>query len=244
MKPLPNDHIALVEAGIQAAQAAGELPDFEIPTFEIKPPKKPEQGDYACPVAMMLAKPARMKPFDIANIILKHLPKAEFVASAEVAQPGFINFRLDENWLRAQLDTIIRAGNDYATLETGKGKRAQVEFLSANPTGPITIGRTRGAILGDGIARVLEAAGYAVTREYYFNNAGAQMQNLGNSLRLRYLQALGQDIAVEDEDKFYQGEYLIDFAKELVEEKGDTLINDDWQTFKLFAEEKMFVWIK
>ena len=116
MKPLPNEHIALVEAGIQAA---GDLPEMDIPAFEVKPPKKPEQGDYACPVAMMLAKPARMKPFDIANAIVKHLPQAEFVASAEVAPPGFVNFRLSEDWLRAQLDAIIAAGADYATLELG-----------------------------------------------------------------------------------------------------------------------------
>ncbi len=241
MKPLPTVHAAFVTEAIKAAQQAGDLPEFELPEIAVKPPKNPEQGDYAYP-AMALAKQARKKPLDIAEAIKKHLPEAPIVESVEVVPPGFVNFRLSEDWVREQIDVIIALGDDFGTLEMGKGKRAQVEFLSANPTGPITVGRSRGAILGDGTARVLEAAGYDVTREYYFNNAGVQMQMLGESLRIRYLQALGQ--AVELSENHYQGEYLIDFAKSLVEEHGDTLQTADVSVFKHYGEAKMFEWIK
>jgi len=241
VKPLPTAHAELINSAINAAQQAGDLPEFDPPDVPIKPPKNPDQGDYAYP-AMALAKSARKKPLDIAQIIVKHLPDADFVASVDVAPPGFINFKLSQGWLRAQIDAIITAGDDFAQLDLGAGKKAQVEFLSANPTGPITIGRSRGAILGDGTARVLEAAGYDVTREYYFNNAGAQMEKLGKSMQIRYLQALGQKIDLPED--YYQGEYLQDFAKELVEKEGDALKDADWQPFKDFAEQKMFEWIK
>ena len=243
MKVLPAAHAQLIEAAIKSAQAAGDLPEFEIPAIEIKPPKRPEQGDYAAATALQLAKVARMKPLDIANSIAQHLPQAEFVGSVEVAPPGFVNFRLSDDWVRQEIETIIAEGDQLAQLDLGAGKRAQVEFVSANPTGPLHIGRSRGAIVGDSIARILEAAGYDVEREYYFNNAGNQMINLGNSLRIRYLQGLGRDVELPTEN-FYQGDYLIDFAQQLVDERGDDLAGADWQPFKLYAEQKMFEMIK
>ncbi|GAB4509710.1 MAG: arginine--tRNA ligase [Anaerolineae bacterium] len=246
MKPLPKLHASLVEEAIKAAQAAGDLPAFDLPAIPITPAKKPELGDYACPIAMALAKNVGRKPLEIAETIAKHMPQADFVGAVEVAPPGFINFRMSEDWLRQQVNVIAERGEDLYVLDMGAGKRAQVEFLSANPTGPITIGRSRGAILGDGTARVLEAAGYEVVREYYFNNAGVQMRNLGSSLRIRYLEALGKDVEVPgpDDEKFYQGDYLIDFAKDLVAEQGDALVDADWQVFKSYGEKKMFEWIK
>jgi arginyl-tRNA synthetase len=243
LKLLPHEHACLVESAIQAAQAAGELPAFAIPAIEIRPPKKAEQGDYACAVAMQVAKAAGLNPFEIAEKIVRYLPSAGFVGSVEAIKPGFINFRLNEDWLRAQVETIIAEGDALYTLDLGKGKRAQVEFLSANPTGPITVGRSRGAIVGDSIARMLEAAGYTVEREYYFNNAGKQMHDLGNSLRIRYLEALGRPVEIPESD-FYKGEYLIDFARDLVAERGDALAEEDWKPFKEYAEQKMFDWIK
>ena len=143
---------------------------------------------------MQLAKPAKLNPFHIATQIANHFVKPEFVGAVEVVHPGFINFRLDEDWLRQQTETIIAEGEALFHLDLGAGKQAQVEFVSANPTGPMTIGRSRGGVIGDTMARLLEAAGYSVEREYYFNNAGAQMRNLGNSLRLRYLEALGRPV--------------------------------------------------
>jgi arginyl-tRNA synthetase len=246
LKPLPSEHALLIRQAIQAAQDAGDLPQLEIPTIEVKPPKKPEQGDYACPVALALAKPARRKPLEIAEVLVRYMPPADFVDAVTVAPPGFINFRLSRDWLRDQVNAIIAAGEDFAALDIGKGKRAQVEFVSANPTGPLHVGRSRGAIVGDSIARLLQAAGYEIEREYYFNNAGVQMRNLGESQRIRYLEALGLPVEVpgDDDDTFYQGSYLIDFAHQLVAEKGDAWVEEDWQPFKEYAEQKMFEVIK
>lgn len=246
MKLLPHEHAALVVSAIQSAQTAGELPAFETPKIEIRPPKNLDQGDYACAVAMQLAKPTGLNPFQIAETIVKHLPKADFLSEATAVKPGFINFRLSENWLKAQTEQIITEGESLFALDLGKGKRAQVEFVSANPTGPLHIGRSRGAIVGDSIARILEAAGYAVEREYYFNNAGVQMVNLGNSLRIRYLEALGLPVQIpaEDDKTFYQGEYLKDFAQELAAEQGNKLVEADWKPFKEYAEQRMFAIIK
>jgi arginyl-tRNA synthetase len=246
LKLLPHEHAQLVEQAIDAAHKAGQLPSFDMPTIEIRPPKKTEQGDYACAVAMQLAKSTGKNPLDIATIIAKYLPPADFVGSVEVMKPGFINFRLNETWLKSQVENIISEGENVFALDLGKGKRAQVEFVSANPTGPLHVGRSRGAIVGDTIARILEAAGYDVEREYYFNNAGMQMVNLGNSLRIRYLEALNMPVQVPDEDdkSFYQGDYLKDFAADLVLEKGDSLKEADWKPFKEYAENRMFVIIK
>ncbi len=242
MKLLPQAHAELVIQAIQSAQSAGDLPEFDIPTIPIQPPKNPDHGDYASPVSLALAKVAKRKPLDIANAIAQHMPSVDFLQSVDVAPPGFLNFRLSNNWLKTQVQQIIDEGDKLFQLEIGDDKKAQVEFVSANPTGPITIGRSRGGIIGDTMARLLEVAGYTVQREYYFNNAGNQMIQLGKSLKVRYLQALGQ--AVELDDTHYQGEYLIDFAKELVNEHGDSWVDKDWEPFKEYAEKQMFGWIK
>ncbi len=241
---LPNAHAQLVADALRAAQAAGDLPAFDIPAIEIKPPRNASQGDYSSPVALGLAKAAGLKPMDIANAIVKHIQPSDYVASVEVAPPGFVNFRLNEDWLRSQVAEVLNEGENLFLLDLGKGKRAQVEFVSANPTGPLHVGRSRGAMVGDSMARILEAAGYDVEREYYFNNAGAQMKALGNSLRVRYLQELGLPASIEDEKSFYKGEYLIDFAKQLIAEKSNAWVEEGWQPFKEYAEQKMFDVIK
>ena len=183
MKLLPHELAQAVAQAITAAQANGDLPAFDLPDVDIRPPKRADQGDYAAAIAMQLAKPAQLNPFFIATQINNHFVKPDFVGAVEVVHPGFINFRLDEAWLKQQTDVIIAEGEQLAALDQGAGKTAQVEFVSANPTGPITIGRSRGGMIGDTMARLLEAAGYEVEREYYFNNAGNQMRNLGNSLQ-------------------------------------------------------------
>ena len=244
MKLIPAELAQSVQQAISAAQAAGDLPTFDLPEVDIRPPKRAEQGDYAAAIAMQLAKPAKLNPFYIATYIANHYVKPDFIGAVEVVHPGFINFRLDLNWLRQQTETIIAEGEKLAQLDLGAGKRAQVEFVSANPTGPLTVGRSRGGVIGDTMARLLEAAGYTVEREYYFNNAGNQMRNLGNSLRLRYLEVLGRPVEIPTDGTFYQGDYLIDFAQELVKEHGDSWEKAEWTQFKDFAEAKMFVWIK
>jgi arginyl-tRNA synthetase len=242
LKPIPHQLESLLRTAIQAAQNAGDLPAFEIPVIPVNPAKSPEHGDYASPVAMGLAKPARMKPLDIAQAIHKHLPAADLIASAEAMPPGFINIRLSQDWIRAQVEVLIQQGEAAFRQDVGMGRRAQVEFVSANPTGPLHIGRTRGAIIGDTLANILTACGWQVEREYYFNNAGRQMEMLGKSLRARYLQQLGQDVPLPDEG--YQGGYLVEIAQKLCSEVGDSWAEKGWQDFKAYAEAGIFEMIK
>ena len=244
MELLPQEHAKLIHTAIQTAQEKGELPEFDIPEILITPPKNPEHGDYACSVAMQLAKVAQRKPLDIANAIVQQIPETDFIASIDIAPPGFINFRLSDTYLKNQIEQIIEEDEQVFQLDFGEGKRAQVEFVSANPSGPITVGHTRGAIIGDTMARLLEACSYEVEREYYFNNAGNQMIILGNSLKYRYLQELGINAEAPPEESFYQGDYLVDVAKALATEKGDALVDANWEPFKDYAEQKMFEWIK
>ena len=240
MKQLNKELETLIEQALAQAMAAGDLPQFEIPRIPVSPPKRADQGDLAYP-AMGLAKLARRSPLEIANLLAAGLAQADFIDKVEVAPPGFINCFFSETFLKQQVEQIIAEGAEFFQLDIGAGKRAQVEFVSANPSGPITIGHTRNAVVGDAMARLLEAAGYHVQREYYYNNAGNQMIILGKSLRLRYLQALGQ--AVDLPHDFYQGAYLVEIAAELAREHGDSLQDADWQQFKQIAEARMFQWI-
>ncbi|MCK6579775.1 MAG: arginine--tRNA ligase [Anaerolineae bacterium] len=246
MKLLPRTLAGAVHSAITSAQSAGALPAFDMPEIDVRPPKRAEQGDYAVSLALGLAKATGMKPLDIANAIAAHLTRPEFIAEVEVIPPGFINFRLDETWLRDQVEAIIAEGDKAFQLDLYAGKRAQVEFVSANPSGPITVGRSRGGVIGDTMARLLQAAGYEVEREYYFNNAGRQMRNVGSSLKIRYLEALGKPVVVPDsgDDTFYQGDYLIEFAHDLIEKVGESWVDSDWHPFKDYAEERMFGWIR
>lgn len=244
MKHLPEAHRQLLQTAIRNAQQAGALPTFELPEIPVQPSNRAGQGDYNSPVALSLAKLAGMKPRNVADVLVQHLPPADFVGSVEIAGPGFINFTLSRHYLVGLVNDILTEGEQVGSVAVGAGKRAQVEFVSANPTGPLTIGRSRGAVVGDTMARLLEAAGYDVQREYYFNNAGNQMIALGNSLRYRYLEQLGLPLPEVDEENFYRGDYLIDFAKALISEHGDALKDADWTTFKAYAEQKMFDWIK
>lgn len=241
MKQLSKAIADLIIASLQNAQDAGDLPAFEIPDIRVEAPKREGQGDYAYP-AMQLSKLGKKNPRAIAEDIVKHLPETDYMGKVEIAGPGFINFFLSDDYLKDQIETILSEGNALFTLDIGAEKKAQVEFVSANPTGPIHVGRTRGGVIGDTMARVLEAAGYEVQREYYFNNAGNQMVMLGESLKIRYLQALGDEVQLGE--NHYQGDYLVDYAKELVEAHGDSWRNKEWRDFKEFTEQKMFEWIK
>ncbi|MCY3832544.1 MAG: arginine--tRNA ligase [Chloroflexi bacterium] len=241
MKLLNKELEKAIATAIRRAQAAAELPEFEIPYIPVSPPRRADQGDLSYP-AMGLAKLARRKPIEIANLIKERLPALEFSCAVEVAPPGFINCRIADDYLRRQVDNIIAEGEALFQLDIGAGKTAQVEFVSANPSGPVTIGHARGAVIGDAMARLLEAAGYAVQREYYYNNAGEQMVKLGESLRLRYLQQLGE--LVDLQAGYYQGEYLVDVAAELAAERGDSLRDSGWDYFRDAAEARMFDWIK
>jgi arginyl-tRNA synthetase len=217
---LIRDRIAaLVNEAIQAAQRAGTLPPYEPPAVEVARPREAEHGDYTTPVAMQSARLARMSPLAIAQAIAVQLPSAEFLAGVEVAPPGFLNFRLSERWLDGLVEAIEEAGGRYGDVELGQGHTCQVEFISANPTGPLHMGSARNAVLGDTLAHVMDAANYAVQREYYVNDAGTQMRTFAETLYLRYLQALGEDVPLESHH--YQGAYMVDLAREIAAEAGD-----------------------
>jgi arginyl-tRNA synthetase len=240
---LPSQLETLIRNAIQSAQAAGDLPAFDLPAvIPVQRSAKPELADYASPVAMQLAKLAGRKPLDIAQAVAKHAAPVEFVGAVEAAPPGFLNIRLSEAWIEQQVEDIIAAGENVFALDIGRGQRAQVECVSANPTGPITVGRTRGGVLGSTMANILAALSYEVEMEYYFNNAGRQMQMLGLSLQARYREALGLPAAFPPEG--YKGNYLIEVARNLVTEHGDTLKDEAWEVFKDKAEAAIFAWIE
>lgn len=241
MQVLNRELEAAIEATLAQAQTEGLLPEFAIPSISVSPPKRAGQGDLSYP-AMGLARHARMKPLELAQLIAQRLPALPFLERVEVAAPGFVNGYYAEGFLQAQVDEILAEGDRVFQLDIGAGKRAQVEFVSANPSGPITIGHTRNAVVGDAMARLLEAAGYTVQREYYYNNAGKQMLLLGQSLRLRYLQALGEAVSLPDDH--YQGAYLVDIAAELAGEHGDALRDAPASSFRDIAERRMFAWIR
>jgi arginyl-tRNA synthetase len=217
-----NDIADLVTQAIKNAQAAGALPAFDPPAIEISRPKEAARGDFTSPAAMQSAKPARMAPLAIAQVIAAHLPAADFIAAVEVAPPGFINFRLSDAWLAGQVAAIEAAQGRYGDIDLGGGKACQVEFISANPTGPLHMGSARNAVLGDALASVLAAAGWQVQREYYVNDAGTQMRTFAETLYRRYLQAFGQDAPLESHH--YQGAYVTDLALELKAEYGDRFL--------------------
>ena len=238
-----------VNIALKNAQITGVLPAFEIPDISVVKPKLRVHGDYAFP-AMRLAKLAQTNPLSIAEAIKDNMPSSIFVDQIEIVPPGFLNFshdseefaELEHNMLERWVNAIIEDSDLLLPLHIGAGKRAQVEFVSANPSGPITIGHTRNAVVGDAMARLLEAAGYQVQREYYYNNAGNQMSILGESLRLRYLQQLGDDAPLPADH--YQGQYLVEVAEELAAQHGDSLREEGWWRFRNEAERVMFAWIK
>ncbi|MDY7079935.1 MAG: arginine--tRNA ligase [Chloroflexota bacterium] len=246
MTELVRDKLAaLIATGLQAAQERGTLPEFETPeTTEIvvEHSRQPEHGDYGSPVCLRLAREARMAPREIATRVVTHLPPAPFVGKVEVAGPGYINFTLDKSWLTARVEAILSAGESFGNLEIGHGQKAQVEFVSANPTGPLTVGRGRGGVMGDTLANLLSAVGYRVEREYYFNNAGRQMEILGNSVRLRYLELLGQEVDFPADH--YQGDYIQEIAAVLQAEHKDTLADADVSVFRKSAEAEIFADIR
>ncbi|MCB8991544.1 MAG: arginine--tRNA ligase [Ardenticatenaceae bacterium] len=234
--PIHHELAIAIENAVRAAQESGDLPDFDLPEVRIERPRDPEHGDYASPIAMQLARLARMAPLKIAQAIVPHLPALGELDEVYVAPPGFINIRLSTAWLQNQVAAIL-ATADYGSFDLGKGKKAQVECVSANPTGPITLGRTRGGVMGDTLARALRAVGYDVTMEYYYNDAGRQVTMLGESVKIRYRQLLGQDVELDDDH--YQGAYITDLAQDLLDAHGGTLLSQPTEFFSEFARDRI-----
>lgn len=229
---------AAVGEAIGAAQTAGALPPFDPPEVLVERPRETAHGDYASAIALQLARPARMAPLKIAEAIVSHMSAPDYVREVNVVPPGFINFRLASGWVQSLPEQILAAGADFGRFQLHEGRKsAQVECVSANPTGPITLGRTRGGVIGDTLHRVLEAAGYDVTMEYYYNDAGRQITLLGESVKVRYLQQLGQSAELSPDH--YQGDYITDLARDLVAERGEALVDVPTDVFAEYARDRI-----
>ncbi len=208
---------------LQICYERGTLKSAQLPEIALEVPAHAEHGDFSSNIAMVLARAERMAPRKVAEALVSVLEESTAESGrVEIAGPGFINFFLPSGHWFETLDEVLRRGADYGQSNFGKGKKVQVEFVSANPTGPLHIGHGRGAATGDAVAAVLNAAGYQVQREYYLNDAGNQMQTLGRSLLLRYRELLGE--AVEFPGECYQGDYIRDLAQEVLESKGQVLL--------------------
>lgn len=237
-----------IDAALSALEAAGELPaGLARVNVTVEPPRDPSHGDLATNAAMVLAKPAGSNPRELAGKIVAQLAADPVIASAEIAGPGFINLRLDPAAWLAEVAAIANAGDDYGRSEMGAGRTVNVEYVSANPTGPMHMGHCRGAVVGDALANLLEWAGHEVTREYYINDAGGQVDVLARSAHLRYREALGEDIG-EIPDGLYPGEYLISVGQFLAQELGDRFKDEpeeEWlPIFRAEAVEQMMNLIK
>lgn len=212
--------------------------------FQFDRPRLDAHGDISINIAMLLAKELKQNPMQIAQQIVDSLSlDSTDIQKTEIAGPGFINFFLAEKGLQKKVHEILQSGEGYGRFKPGKSQKVMVEFVSANPTGPLTVGHGRGAVVGDTIANLLDWLGFEITREYYFNDAGRQMRMLGESVRLRYLQLLGEDREFPEE--YYQGEYIKDIAAKIVKEHGDKFKDDEQHDiFKETAKNEIFDDIK
>jgi arginyl-tRNA synthetase len=220
-----NQFRDVVLVKLEELAAAGRLPaGLDVGRVAVEPPRDPSHGDLATNAAMVLAKAAGVAPRAIAEPLAAALGAAEHVESVEVAGPGFINLRLGPAFWRERLQEILRAGPGYGESALGRGRKVNVEYVSTNPTGPLTVGHARGAVVGDALAALLAKAGFDVTREYYINDAGGQVDTLARSAYLRYCEALGRDIG-EIPEGLYPGDYLKEVGAALAERYGERLLD-------------------
>ncbi|MEE4607503.1 MAG: arginine--tRNA ligase, partial [Desulfobacteraceae bacterium] len=216
----------MIRAAVARAHQAGALPVDATGDFVVETPKLDHHGDFASNVALVSAKLHRMTPRRLAETLLAHLDdSARKIERTEIAGPGFINFFLRPSAWQPLLADIHRAGENYGASDAGGGQRVQVEFVSANPTGPLHVGHGRGAAVGDTVANILEAAGYGVQREYYINDSGRQIRTLGLSVYLRYLALCGREADFPED--CYQGDYIRDLAAQIRQAEGDALLDED-----------------
>jgi len=237
----------LVIDSLAALQAEGALPEgLDTGAVTVEPPRDAAHGDMATNAAMVLAKPAGMNPRDIAGLLAERLGADNRIASAEVAGPGFLNLRLADSVWQNVIRTVLQRGDAFGRSDFGAGQRVNVEYVSANPTGPLHVGHTRGAVFGDALASLLAYAGYDVAREYYINDGGAQVDVLARSVYLRYLEAHGQAVAFEDGT--YPGDYLKPVGEALRDEVGAAYVDQPeavWLAeLREFATEKMMEMIR
>ena len=242
-----SDIRTLVISALDQMVQSGDLPSgLDTANVAVEPPRDPLHGDMATNAAMVLSKPAGLKPREIADKLAHVLAADPRITTAEVAGPGFLNMRLAASVWQGVVGTALANGADFGRSDIGAGKRVNVEYVSANPTGPLHVGHTRGAVFGDALASLLAYAGYDVTREYYINDGGAQVDVLARSVYLRYLEAHGQE--VQFADGTYPGEYLIEVGQKLKEKVGDAYVGtgeDVWlQEVREFATDQMLELIR
>jgi len=227
--PLMTSFPDVIEQAVQSAlasvTAAGSIPELGAVAFVVERPRDRDHGDWATNIALVAAKQAGVPPRDLAALIVEHLPNVAYLASTDIAGPGFINFTLTPDWYHEVLRKAAGGGPDHARGEPGSGERIQVEFVSSNPNGPLHIGHGRGGVIGDVIANALDYAGYPVSREYYYNDAGVQMDRYAASLEALYLQVNGLDAEFPEDG--YHGAYVREWAEQLVAEQGDSLVDLD-----------------
>ena len=220
----PFSHFkTIVDDALARLASEGSLPDgLDASRVVVEPPRDAAHGDITTNAAMVLAKPAGKSPRDIAGSLCEVLGEHRDVASAEIAGPGFVNLRISKTFWPGFMHSVLSAGERFADSSMGQGRLVNVEYVSANPTGPLHVGHCRGAVFGDALANLLEMTGYNVTREYYTNDAGGQIDTLGESVFLRYREALGEDIG-DIPAGLYPGDYLVPVGKLLADEFGDKL---------------------
>jgi len=220
---LKQELASCLEQALSEAQQKGDLASATLPDVLIEHPQNPEHGDFASGLPLKLARAMKMSPMAVAEMIVTHIVPPPQVDRIWVAAPGFINFTLRDDWLSREVESVLAAGESYGDIELGKGHKVQLEFVSVNPTGPLHVGHGRGAVLGSTLANVLTISGYAVEKEYYINDMGTQIDNFGRSLYARYRQCLDNEAAMPPAG--YYGKYMIDLAKEIVQEQGDKYLS-------------------
>lgn len=225
------------------ADVSEKLSYLKEKEIQLSIPANTEHGDLSSNIAMLLTRELKKNPRQIAEEIIANLEdKENYLSKIDIAGPGFINFYFSNSFLYKIINDIEKEKSEFGKSDNYKGKKANVEFVSANPTGPLTVGHGRNAVIGDTIANLLESIGYDVDREYYFNNAGRQMRVLGESLKLRYLEEIGEKVDFPED--YYQGEYIRDIAKKLVEDFGESYKENDIPFFKDKAEKEIFADIR
>ena len=215
----------MVAAAVQRARQEGAIQLESMPDILVERPGNPDHGDFATSLPLRLARSTRINPLKLAETLVEFVPAADEVEKVEAVHPGFINFRLNDEWVQNQVEAVRQAGGDYGDVPAGEGRPVMVEFVSVNPTGPVHVGHTRGAVLGSALANTLAAAGYSVTREYYVNDAGTQMEAFYRSVYARYREALGQE--ADFPANGYAGEYIGDLGREIAESEGSRFLEMD-----------------
>lgn len=237
-----------IDAALDRLETAGSLvAGLDRRSISVEPPRDPAHGDISTNAAMVLGKPSGQNPRALAELLVVELEKIDGVTSVEIAGPGFINLRLDDSLWIAELTDIAKLGGDYGRSQLGQGKTVNVEYVSANPTGPMHMGHCRGAVVGDALANLLQFAGHKVIREYYVNDAGGQVDVLARSVHLRYREALGEDVGAIPEG-LYPGDYLRPVGQTLATTHGDVFAcapESEWLSlFRETAVAEMLVMIK